>query len=281
MRSALACLPCAVIQGLRAANAGAKNHTLIEAAYCAVLEALGGFDLDQSPAANATRAVKAVHRATGNEDPYKEIKEEQNRLALDLELEARAIIGRSADRIETALLLSAFGNVIDLGAQDSFDLSKELSTQFRQGFARSQIHEFRKELGRSRRLLFLADNAGEIVFDRILLETLPPELEKIVAVKSGPIINDATIADAITAGADRVARVITTGGSDLGINRDNCSEEFLQTLEKADLVVAKGHANFETLNEEKKGVFFLLKAKCPVVARALNVETGSLVFLRS
>jgi uncharacterized protein with ATP-grasp and redox domains len=281
LRSDLACLPCAVIQGLRAANAGANSQSLLAAAYCAVLEALGGFDLDKSPAANATLAVKAVHTATGNEDPYKEIKREQNRLALELESEMRRMIARSSHRIETALLVSAFGNIIDLGAQESFDLSKELATLFERRFAISEIGEFLGELERARRLLFLADNAGEIVFDRILLETLPADLEKVLAVKSGPIINDATTADAMMVGADRVARVITTGGSDLGVNGDNCSEEFLEALAKTDIVIAKGHANFETLNEEKRGIFFLLKAKCAVVARALGVETGSLVFLRS
>jgi uncharacterized protein with ATP-grasp and redox domains len=270
-----------VIQGLRAANAGANSHSLLATAYCAVLEALGGFDLDESPAANATLAVKAVCRATGNEDPYREIKREQNRLALELESEMKAMIAKSSHRIETAMLVSAFGNIIDLGAQDSFDLSRELETLFQKGFAISEIAEFLRELERARRLLFLADNAGEIVFDRILLETLPADLEKVLVVKSGPIINDATTADALMVGADRAARVITTGGSDLGVNRDNCSEEFLEALAKADIVIAKGHANFETLNEEKRGIFFLLKAKCAVVARALGVETGSLVFLRS
>jgi uncharacterized protein with ATP-grasp and redox domains len=178
------------------------------------------------------------------------------------------------------LLASCLGNVIDLGAQDSFDLEAELSAAEERGFAISDLEEFKSVLSASRRLLFLADNSGEIVFDKLLLSALPNTLAKTVVVKSGPIINDATVDDALCVGLDRLAKIITTGGSDLGVDLATCSEELHRELETADIIVAKGHANFETLNEESKGIFFLLKAKCDVVARELGVETGSLVFTR-
>lgn len=280
MKSDLACLPCAIAQGLRTARVATSEPMLLADAFSAVVEAARHFDLECSPAANATRAVKAVCEATHNDDPYRDIKRRQNSVALKLaQVTAKAVEG-SADRIETALLVSCFGNVIDLGAQDSFNLEKELKTMFDDGFAVNSLSDFKHRLATARNVLLLADNAGEIVFDRSLLEALPPGIRKTVAVKSGPIINDATVEDALQVGLDRAARIITTGGSDLGINEKNCSEDFLLELGRADLVLAKGHANLETLNERREGIFFLLKAKCDVVAHELGVETGSLVFVK-
>jgi len=278
LKSDPACLPCAIAQGLRAARAATSDPLLLPNAVSAVLDAAAQFDLEDSPAANATCAVKAVCETIQNPDPYREAKREQNRLALKLYQSTKKVVEDSADRIETALLVSCFGNVIDLGAQDSFDLEKELTTLFERGFARSDLAEFKDRLETARSILLVADNSGEIVFDKALLEELPSTVRKTIAVKSGPIINDATVEDALKVGLDRVARIITTGSDDLGVNQDRCSPEFLSELDKADLVLAKGHANFETLNELKKGVFFLLKAKCDIVARELGVKTGSLVF---
>ena len=278
MKSDPACLPCAIAQGLRTARIATTDPLLLPNAVSAVLEAARQFDLENSPAANATCAVKAVCETIHNSDPYRDAKREQNRLALRLHQSMKKAVEDSADRLETALLVSCFGNVIDLGAQDSFDLEKELNTLFEIGFARSSLAEFRDRLETATSILFIADNSGEIVFDKTLLEELPSTMRKTIAVKSGPIINDATVEDALKAGLDRVARIITTGSDDLGINQNRCSHEFLSELNKAHLILAKGHANFETLNELNKGIFFLLKAKCDVVARELGVKTGSFVF---
>lgn len=280
MKSDLACLPCAIAQGLRAARVATSDPLLLSNAISEVLEVATRFDLEDSPAANATSAVKAVSRAIQNSDPYRDTKREQNRLALKLYQFTKKAVEESADRIETALLVSCFGNVIDLGAQDSFDLEEELKTLFEKGFARSDVEEFKNKLETAESILLIADNSGEIVFDKVLLEELPSMMRKTIAVKSGPIINDATVEDALEVGLDRVARIITTGSDDLGVNQDRCSQEFLSELNKAHLILAKGHANFETLNEMRKGRFFLLKAKCDVVSSELGVETGSLVFAR-
>jgi len=253
---------------------------LLANGFSAVLEATRHFDLECSPAANATCSVRAACQATQNDDPYKDIKRRQNSMALNMEQVTKKAVEESADRIETALLVSCFGNVIDLGAQDSFDLEKELKRMFTNGFAKESLSDFKGRLATARSVLLLADNAGEIVFDRSLLEVLPSGIRKTVAVKSGPIINDATIEDALQVGLDRAARIMSTGSNDLGINKKNCSEEFLRELSRTDMIVAKGHANFESLNERKEGIFFLLKAKCDVVARELGVQTGSLVFVR-
>jgi uncharacterized protein with ATP-grasp and redox domains len=270
-----------MVQALRAASIGTSDPSLFAEASRAVLEAARCFRLDRTPAANATLLVKRACQAIGYKDPYSSIKREQNSAALRLAPTARRLIEDSSDSMASALLVSCIGNVIDLGAQDSFDLEKELATLSRQRFAKSDLGDFRERLSGARRLLLIADNCGEIVFDQVFLATLPSTLALTVAVKSGPIIDDASVDDALMVGLDGTARVIPTGSDELGVDIDHCSHELLRELETADLVVAKGHANFETLNEEKMGIFFLLKAKCQVVARELGVETGSLVFVRS
>lgn len=270
-----------MVQALRAASIGTDDASLFAKASRAVLEIGPDFNLDLSPAANATLAVKAVTQAIGNPDPYRSAKIAQNKAALRLEETAKRTIEASFDRVARALIISCIGNVIDLGAQDSFDLEDEFSSASEQDFARADLDEFRKRLSGARKLLLIADNSGEILFDRIFLDTLPPAVAKTVVVKSGPIINDATVDDALMVGLDRTARIITTGGSELGVKLEDCPGELLQELRDADIILAKGHANFETLNEENMGIFFLLKAKCDVVAHELGVATGSLVLVRS
>jgi hypothetical protein len=280
LKSVLDCLPCAIEQGLRAGRAGPAEISKLPDIVSAVLQSAKSFDLDDSPAGNATRAVKAVCSAIGNDDPYKNIKREQNLLALRVYPRILEAVRESGDVMEAALLASCFGNVIDLGAQDSFDLEKEMKSLLMSRFARSDIAGFKDRLKAAKSMLLLADNSGEIVFDRILLEQLPPELRKTVAVKSGPIINDATVEDAIQVDMGRVSRIMATGCATLGIDWGSCSREFLSEFNAADIVIAKGHANFETLNEIGRGIFFLLKAKCDVVARELAVPKGSLVMVK-
>jgi uncharacterized protein with ATP-grasp and redox domains len=136
-----------------------------------------------------------------------------------------------------------------------------------------------KELMPGRRLLMLGDNSGEIVFDRLLIEELlRANIDVTYCVKSRPIINDATMEDARTAGIDTLVPVIETGSGDIGINFEHVSNEFRQAFESADLILAKGHGNFETCHDLPDNIYFLLKTKCNVVAQELGVEKGAIVF---
>lgn len=129
---------------------------------------------------------------------------------------------------------------------------------------------------KARSILYLADNAGEIVFDRILIEALPAS-RVTVAVRGGPVINDATLADAETAGIHEIATVIDNGSDAPGTLLAECSPEFRARFEAADLVIAKGQGNFETLSDTRKHIFFLLSVKCPLVAAEVGAPVGSLV----
>jgi uncharacterized protein with ATP-grasp and redox domains len=143
-----------------------------------------------------------------------------------------------------------------------------------------QFEDFGKAVNESESILYLADNAGEIVFDRLLIEQMPTE-KVTVAVKGSPVINDATIEDAIHAGLPQIVDVIENGSDAPGTILENCSQAFRDHFAKADLVVAKGQGNYETLSDVNKNIFFILKAKCPVISRNIGCEVGEMILQKT
>jgi uncharacterized protein with ATP-grasp and redox domains len=126
----------------------------------------------------------------------------------------------------------------------------------------------------ARSILYLADNAGEIVFDRLLIERLPAGRVTVV-VRGAPVINDATRADAQVAGLDRIAEIIDNGSDAPGTVLEDCSAQFRERFESADVIIAKGQGNFETLSAAGANICFLLKIKCPVLATHTGIELGT------
>jgi damage-control phosphatase, subfamily I len=174
------------------------------------------------------------------------------------------------------------GNVIDFGVKSNLEES-ELFETIQECLAEQntsmQLNDFIEEVNKAEDILFLADNAGEIVFDRLLIERLP--VEKItVAVKGYPVINDATMEDAIRAGLPQIVDVIDNGSDAPGTILESCSQSFRNRFEKADMIIAKGQGNYESLSNIDKNVFFMLKAKCPVIASDIGCNMGEMVLLR-
>jgi uncharacterized protein with ATP-grasp and redox domains len=235
--------------------------------------------LNQTPTAFSQHVYRIVSEVTGIKDPYRRQKHETNRIAMRLLPGLRRRIQRSKDPLDAALHAAVAGNIIDLGIGHKFDLDKDIHRLMRQPFAVSSIRSFRKELRPGRKLLYLGDNAGEIVFDTLLVQqALDHGLSVTYTVKSGPVINDAMMEDAELCGMTKLARVIETGSDDIGIYWSRVSEEFRRALREADLIVAKGHGNFETCDDRPGNFYFLLKAKCEVVAASLGVKMGDIVF---
>ncbi|KPJ48805.1 hypothetical protein AMJ40_06835, partial [candidate division TA06 bacterium DG_26] len=154
---------------------------------------------------------------------------------------------------------------------------KEMDLEVGRELKKNDIHLFEEKRRHARSLLWIADNAGESVFDKLVLEQLTG-LELWIGVKGGAVLNDVTLEDAVSSGLNELGRLVTTGSNCLGVLPGKSSREFLSLLDNADLVVAKGHANFETLDTYGREIFFLLKAKCEVVAQELGVEVGDTVF---
>ena len=279
MKAQPECLACMFRQALntaRAATANPKAHTAI---LLRLAKALQGVDMDRAPAAISTPVYEIVHDVTGVRDPYAPHKKETNQAAMELLPSLETTVRRSRDPLKAALHLAAAGNIIDLGIGHAFDLKKDVIRIMKQPFTVDDYAAFVKELRPGKTLLYLGDNCGEIVFDRLLVEQLLARGIKVTfVVKSGPIINDATMPDAEFAGLTGLCPVIETGSDDIGVGWANISPTFRRHVREADMILAKGHGNFETCVGKRGNYYFLLKAKCDIVAAELGVETGATAF---
>ena len=286
MKTYLDCIPCFFRQALAAARmAGASERTQRR-----ILVELGreikGFSLDASPPRMAERTYALIRRHCGS-DPFRKVKVKSNEHALGLYPPMRRKISSAVDPLRTAALLAIAGNVVDYGVTHGtaarYDLKKELANVLKSARGVFQYQEFTKELRRAGRILYLADNSGEIVFDRLLIETIKNKYPASVTavVRGGPVINDATLEDARQVGLDGICRVISNGAAVPGTLLDRCSGEFLDAYRQAGLVIAKGQGNFESLWGEEKPRYFLFKIKCDVIARYAGGRVGDAVLIRS
>lgn len=276
------CVVCIFKQALNTVRLATDDTDKQTAALTETARLLLDADLS-GPAPDAAQcAYQAVTNITGIADPFAELKRESNDIAMSMVPRLRTLIADSADPLDTALHIAVAGNIIDLGIGHEFDLATDVDTIIQRAFAVDAADELRAELQPGRKILYLGDNAGEIVFDRLLIEyLLTTGVDITFTVKSTPIINDATMDDAKAVGMTDVVPVIETGSGDIGVNWNNVSDEFQQAFDAADLVIAKGHGNFETCDLRPEDFYFLLKAKCQVVADALGVNDGDIVFKHS
>jgi hypothetical protein len=230
-----------------------------------------------------TNVHRIVKRMTGNIDPYNRLKEKYNYMALELYPKLESIVEKSEDPLLAAVKIAIAGNVIDFGPKVDINLEKEIENVLGNELAINDIDQLKKSALKSRKVLYLADNAGETVFDRILIEELlKRNVEVTYAVKDAPILNDATFRDAETAGITQITKVISIGTDCTGVLLKECSKKFLEEFDNTSLIISKGQGNYESLNDiEHKEIFFLLKIKCPIIAEDIEVETGSTILKRT
>jgi damage-control phosphatase, subfamily I len=214
---------------------------------------------------------------SGNSDPYKEIKKSSNEFVLGLYPEMKKLVQESVNPFETALRLAISGNIIDYAINDQFDLMATIDKVLNSDFAINHSAALRAAIEKAETVLYLGDNCGEIVFDKLFIETIAhPNL--IYAVRGAPVINDATMEDAEFVGMTNVARVVSNGYDAPSTLVEHCSEEFLEIYNKADVIISKGQGNLEGLFESpNQHIFFLLMVKCNVVAERLGVKKDSFV----
>ena len=282
MKTFLDCIPCFVRQALDSVRLVTNDETIHEQVLKHVLHVAGQMDLSQSPAAMGQYIHQHIRRLTGRNDPYRKIKDKFNQQALKLFPDLKIRIQKSSEPLETAIRLAIAGNIIDFGVNSRLDESDVLKAVEHAIIAplNGSVKEFSAVVQNAENILYLADNAGEIVFDRLLLEQLPAEKITMV-VKGSPIINDATMIDAEVTGITEVVKVIDNGSDAPGTILDTCSGSFRKHFAAADLVIAKGQGNYETLSDVEKDIFFLLKVKCFVIAKHIGCPVDSLVLLRS
>ncbi len=288
MKRGTLCIPCTVRTAYDVSVKATEDVELREKALAEVLEWLIMNYRNPSLTPNLlhTNAFRIVTMITGNSDPFKILKTESNKLALSLtpflrrEFERRDFV----EGFRFAALTTICGNTIDFeveGYEVSLEnLSSQLKTCLESSLTIDDTDKLLQLLPKAGKILYMLDNAGEIVFDKFFMEVISQKYDVKIyaAVKSGPVLNDATIEDAEQVKLSEVAEVITTGSNSIGLALEECSEEFKQKLKESNIIIAKGQGNYESITEVEnilqKPVTYILRAKCQLVARHLKVKTG-------
>jgi hypothetical protein len=281
MKLNLDCIPCFQRQALQAVRFISDDEELHEKVLREVTKKLLESDWNLTPPELAHEVHRIVRSIANEKDPYKEVKKESNDLVLKMYPALKAEVDESKDRLRTAVRLAIAGNIIDFGPLQEFNLEKAIKEVLKKKFAIDDYEKLKEKLKDAETLLFFADNAGEIGFDKLLVETLlkAKSFDKIsFVVKGAPIINDATLEDSIYMGLCDLPDVkflkLSNGKAGTGPERN--SQEVTRWIRKHDLVISKGQGNYEGLSENN-GLFFLLMAKCPVIASDLGVNIGDIV----
>lgn len=241
-------------------------------------------NVEQFPPELGGIVYKTIIESTEVRDPYKHIKRKQNDLILRNYYNFRKSVLNSKNPLFEAVRLAIIGNVIDFGINKVIDFTKDIKDSLEKEIFINDYHLFKKELEFSKKILYIGDNSGEIVFDKLLITQIKETYsdKKIIFVCRGaPIINDVLIEDALQVGIDKYAKVMSSGMKLPGTILKYANKDFVNELRNSDLVIAKGQGNFEGMEEEAiENIFFLLKAKCNVVADYLRCNIGDLVIKR-
>ncbi len=279
MRTYPNCIPCilrATLGGARLGGAGENEAWEVVAAGARIA---ADWDRSKPPILLGAQVGRVLRKRLGR-DPYQEAKREANVRALARYNQWKAEVARAPDPLFHALRLAAAGNALDLGVHPEDDPGRTLESPSGE-FARLDYAEFRSALAGALNVLYLTDNAGEIVLDRVLIEVLIEHGTTVtVAVRGSPTLNDVTMEDAQQVGLTAVAEVITTGSDVPGVYLDACSPAFRSRFQRAEIILSKGMGNFEGLSEEEAPLFFLFQAKCRPVAQEAGVRVGDLALLR-
>jgi len=281
MKVNLDCIPCFQRQALQAVRFVSDDEKLQERVLREVAEKLLESNWDVTPPELAHQVHSIVKRITKENDPYRGVKRESNDLVLKMYPELKETVKKSRDPLRTAVRLAIAGNIIDFGVPQKFNLEETIREVLKKRFAIDDYETLKEKLEDAKTLLFFVDNAGEIGLDKLLVETFLEQnkFEKIsFVVKGGPIINDATLEDGVYMGLDGLpnSEFLTIGNGEEGTGPARSSQTVKRWIREYDLVISKGQGNYEGLSEHN-GLFFMLMAKCPIIASDLGVEVGDII----
>jgi uncharacterized protein with ATP-grasp and redox domains len=273
-----ACLECVIRQTRNTLDQRKTEDSLTAPVLEEVKNQLIQIDWEQTPADLSNIAYRTIEKYFPG-DPFEGAKREQNMLAMSYYPTLKEIVATSENKLLAAVRIAATGNVIDLGIGMKVDIQREVDRVMHTPLPVDDTEILRQKLASPITILYIADNAGEIVFDRIFIEELLREGHRVtVVVRGGPVINDATLEDAESVGLMDLLPVITTGTNRLGIPWRHVGEEFLSHYQMADLLISKGQANYETVSERfEKETFYILRAKCEVISQQLGVNHLDLI----
>ncbi|MCK4907337.1 MAG: DUF89 family protein [Spirochaetes bacterium] len=275
MKTYLDCLPCFMQQALKAGRIATDDDKKIRTLMDSIGTMIKDIPMENTPPETGEIIYRKIREITGITDPYKKIKEDNIKETLALYPELKDIVRKSDNKLLTAIRIAIAGNVIDLGVNKDFNIVKDVQKILKQDFAIFDFDAFVVELERAESILYLGDNAGESVFDKILIEEMNKPVTYVV--REIPVINDAVMEDAVASGLNDVAEIISSGTTAPGTILRLCNNDFLERFAKADIVISKGQGNYEGLSSVDRSVFFLLKAKCHIIANDLKVKENDII----
>lgn len=285
MKVHLDCFPCFLKQTLIAVRLGTKDETLQAEVLKGVMDEIKATDMSMPPAYSTTFLHRKIRQLLGK-DPFREIKSEYNQIALGLYPELKKKVESSRDPLWTAARLAIAGNVIDFGIFTSVDIIGTVEKALHRSITVDEYKAFKDAVEKNSEILYLLDNAGEILFDRILIEVLMGMGKKVKAVVKGEaVLNDSTIEDAEEVGLTDVCGIIDNGSDCIGTMLEFTSSEFNKEFKSAGLIISKGQGNFETVYIPEiiagdNDIFFLFQSKCDVVSKELGLSKGSMLLMK-
>jgi uncharacterized protein with ATP-grasp and redox domains len=253
-----------------------KRHEIIKRTLTEAVQT----DLAITPPEQARIFHKIIREVTGVTDPYQEAKDKSTEFALELMPFLREEVECHKDHFEAIVRLVIGGNIIDYGADKDFKLETakhRILEVFEMDLNLEAVKQLKKAMDSAENIFYIADNCGEAVFDRLLIEQYKDKIT--LGVRGEPILNDITPREIPHSGLDFVP-FKHTGDMTPGVSMKHSSDEFIQAMRSADLVISKGQGNFETLNEYDRPIFFLLRVKCQVIADLIgDVKLGDLMVI--
>ncbi|MDD6217150.1 MAG: ARMT1-like domain-containing protein [Roseburia sp.] len=280
------CLPCVVNQAIKVADmVGMKEKGNL---LRRVFSYLSKVDYNAITSPELIGEIfSIIKEETGNQDPYKETRQKYNKMFLERLPAYEKEIEQSKNPFEEAVKYAIIGNVIDFNPIHELtilDVERHFKRLKGENLEINDAALLRKELETAKTILYLGDNCGEICLDKILLrkiKAMNPKVQIFFATRGAAVVNDSIEEDAYLVGIDEVATVVSNGDSSLGTVLSRTSKEFLQIYEKADVVIAKGQANYECLSTEKKNIYFLLMTKCQAIAKDIGAPEMKMILKRS
>jgi len=269
MKTYLDCIPCFMQQALRAGRLTTNDENKQKQILDEVGNLIQTLNMKQTPAEYGAEVYRIISEITGVKDPYRQIKICSIKEAKELIPGLRSIIEKSEDPLLTSVKAAIAGNVIDFGVNQNFDLKNDLKKILIQDFAISDYGDFKTAVENAKTILYIGDNAGETVFDKLLIEQI--NKKTYYAVREIPIIND------VNSEIEEVAEIITSGVKAPGAITNQFNKCFSDLFQTADLIISKGQGNYEGLSGVSRSVFFLLKAKCEIIADDIGVKLNDII----
>ncbi len=275
------CVPCLIKRIIFEADQSTNDSKKKTETIRSACQLLGkNYDPSKISAQVATRIHRQVYELLGTDDPYADLKEESNRLALSLLSRVDELIKQADDPLKMSMICSIVGNTLDFGidgaSKDPHELTALLESSVKEGLGYDDFKELKDIIFKSERVLLFTDNCGEIVFDKLLcreLKLFNPNLSISLVVKGEAVLSDATMKDAVNLGfEDVVDELFTTGCFAVGVDFSQLPPKVSERLHQTDLIICKGMANFESFSETTYApIAYLLRTKCQPIADAMQV----------